>query len=204
MRYRRPITSTAVIAVVAVSLLAAGCGSSAPSASNSSNSSNASNASNATNASSSGNQSGQAQSIQPAINFADCMRSHRVGDFPDPASDPHAFKQSLDPSLPHSPVFVTAVKACRHLLPGPGPNSQSDQHSPTQIAAALAFARCLRTHGFPSFPDPTSTGDITHQMLASAGINVHQPAVVQAADACAPVTHGYITRADVARFIAGQ
>ena len=68
----------------------------------------------------------------------------------------------------------------------------------------LAFAGCLRSHGFPSFPDPTSTGDMTHEMLASAGIDLHQPAVVQAADACVGVTHGYITKTDVARFIAGQ
>ena len=186
MWYRRPITSTAVIAVAAVSLLAAGCGSSAPSAS------------------SSGNQSAQAHSIQPAINFTACMRSHRVPDFPDPTSDPHAWKQALNPSTPHSPAFASAVEACQHFLPRSGGPGQSDVHSQTQISAALAFARCLRTRGFPSFPDPTSTGDLTHQMLASAGIDLHQPAVVQAADACAPVTHGYITRADVARFIAGQ
>jgi hypothetical protein len=41
-------------------------------------------------------------------------------------------------------------------------------------------------------------------MLASAGINVHEPAVVRAADACVSVTHGVITKADVARFAAGQ
>ena len=59
----------------------------------------------------------------------------------------------------------------------------------------LAFARCMRSHGFPSFPDPTSTGELTHEMLANAGINLHQPAVVQAADACVGVTHGVITKA---------
>ena len=68
----------------------------------------------------------------------------------------------------------------------------------------LAFARCLRSHGFPSFPDPTSSGELTHEMLASAGIDLHQPAVLQAADACVSVTHGVITRADVARFVAGR
>ena len=60
----------------------------------------------------------------------------------------------------------------------------------------------MRSHGFPSFPDPTSTGNLNHEMLANAGIDLHQPAVVQAADACVGVTHGLITRADVARFIA--
>lgn len=71
------------------------------------------------------------------------------------------------------------------------------------MAAELAFARCIRGHGFPRFPDPTSAG-ITHELLASAGIDLHQPAVVRAADACVGVTHGLITRAGVARFIAGR
>ena len=38
-----------------------------------------------------------------------------------------------------------------------------------QIAVFLTFARCIRSHGFPSFPDRTSGGDLTHQMVAKAG-----------------------------------
>ena len=185
MRYRHPLIAMSSVAVAAVSLLAAGCGSNAP------------------RVSTSAAQASQSHSIQPAINFSDCMRSHGVPDFPDPTNAPREFKQSLDPSTPHSPAFLSAARTCRHLLPA-RPRSQGDQHSPAQVAAALAFARCIRSHGFPSFPDPTTTGDITHQMLAGAGIDIHQPAVVRAADACAPVTHGYITQADVAHFIAGQ
>ncbi len=41
-------------------------------------------------------------------------------------------------------------------------------------------------------------------MLANAGIDIHQPAVVQAADGCVGVTHGFVTRADIARFVAGR
>jgi hypothetical protein len=68
----------------------------------------------------------------------------------------------------------------------------------------LAFARCLRSHGFPKFPDPNRSGQLTHQMLAQAGIDLHEPALLQAADACTSVTHGVITKAAVARFVAGQ
>jgi hypothetical protein len=67
-----------------------------------------------------------------------------------------------------------------------------------------AFAQCMRSHGFPSFPDPTSTGLVSREMLANAGINLHQPAVLPAADACVSVTHGVITKEIVARFVAGQ
>jgi hypothetical protein len=62
----------------------------------------------------------------------------------------------------------------------------------------------MRGHGFPSFPDPTSSGRLTREMLANAGINLHLPAVLQAADACVSVTHGVITTTAVARFVAGQ
>jgi hypothetical protein len=41
-------------------------------------------------------------------------------------------------------------------------------------------------------------------MLANAGINLHQPAMLQTADTCVSVTHGVITKAVVARFVAGQ
>ena len=49
-----------------------------------------------------------------------------------------------------------------------------------QIAAFLTFARSIRSHGFPSFPDPTSSGELTHQMVANAEISLREPAVLQA------------------------
>jgi hypothetical protein len=144
------------------------------------------------------------QDQQDAVAFVDCMRSHGVSNIPDPTTSPRGFKDSLDPNTEHSPAFRPALTACQHLLPNGGRPNQSAPHSPAQIAAFLSFARCIRNHGFPNFPDPTSSGDLTHEMLASAGINLHQPAVLRAGDACVGVTRGVITKADVARFVAGQ
>jgi hypothetical protein len=62
----------------------------------------------------------------------------------------------------------------------------------------------MRGRGLLAFPDPSASGQLTQQMLASAGVNVHQPAVLRAADACTRVTHGLITKAAVARFDTGQ
>ena len=193
MPRRRPFIPASVVAIAAVSLLAAGCGSSNSSASS--------------DASSSGSPQTQAQiqtENQELIRFTDCMRSHGVPSLPDPTGDPHAFKEAIDPTTEQSPAFGSAMTACQHLLPGGGAHSQPTPPSQAQTAALLAFARCLRGHGFPRFPDPSSTGDITHEMLASAGINLQQPEVVQAADTCTSVTHGLLTRADVARFVAGH
>ncbi len=130
------------------------------------------------------------------------MRSHGVPNFFHPTS-PYELKNWLISSAAQSPADQSAETDCQHLLPGGLPN-QSAAHSQAQIAAFLAFARCIRSHGFPNFPDPTSSGELTHEMLADAGINLHQPAVLQAGDACVSVTHGVITKAAVARFVAGQ
>jgi hypothetical protein len=141
----------------------------------------------------------QAQFQQDAVRFARCMRSHGVSNFPDPTS-PREFKFSLAPNAEAPPRFHSAATACGHLLPGGGPG-----HSPAQrqehTAAALAFARCMRSRGFPNFPDPTASGQLSPEMVASAGINLHQPGFLQAADACVGVTHGALTRADVARAV---
>jgi hypothetical protein len=124
------------------------------------------------------------------------MRSHGVREFPDPTSFGQ-FKHEFKTSVP-SPAFQSAAANCQHLLPGGGPH-QSAAPSQARIAAGRAFARCMRGRGFPSFPDPTSRGE-----LSAPGIDIHQPAFLRAGDACASTTHGLLTKADVARYVAGQ
>jgi len=176
------------VASIVVAALLAGCGSSAP----------APHA--AGSASAQGLTSAQGPKGQEAmLRFAGCMRSRGIAAFPDPGTP--AFKQAF---AAQSPAFRSAYPGCRRLLPGGGPQSENKEQSPAQIAAIVAFARCLRGHGFPTFPDPSTTGQLTHEMLAAAGINLHQPAVERVADACTGVTHGAVTTADVARFIAGR
>jgi hypothetical protein len=145
------------------------------------------------------------QAQQDAVRFANCMRSHGVPDFPDPTTSPIAYKSALEENL-RSPAGQAAVTACQHLMPGGRvvPGNQRAPNSPAQTAAFLAFAHCLRRHGFSNFPDPNSSGQITHEMLANDGINLRQPGLLEAADACVSVTHGLLTKADVAHFAAGQ
>lgn len=145
----------------------------------------------------------QAQSApQDAIRFARCMRSHGIPNFPDPTSD-GGFDKSVLRQLGVSDARMRAIGQVCGPVNGGG-SGQSSASGPPPLGVELAFVRCIRSHGFPRFPDPTSSGQLTHQMLANAGIDVHLPAVVQAADACVTVTHGYITKAAVARFAAGH
>ena len=185
-----PRLPAAAIALAAATTIAA-CGSNSPGSSS---------------VAGSGGQPTQAQMQRDAVRFAACMHSHGVPNWPDPATTGGFAKSKLTPQqLGVSPAQAHAASiACEHFLPSGGPPNESPTHTRVQIAAALAFARCLRGHGFPSFPDPSSTGQLSHAMLASAGINLHQPAVVVAADDCVGVTHGLLDRAAVARFIAEQ
>lgn len=147
------------------------------------------------------------QGQQDAIRFSDCMRSHGVANFPDPptsasgASAGHAFKDAMASS---SPAVQSAETACQHFMPGGHLGSQPAGPSPTQTTALLVFAHCLRSHGFPNFPDPNSSGQITREMIANAGITLNQPATLRVTDECVGVTNGVITRARLARFLAGH
>jgi hypothetical protein len=178
----RRLFPASVAALAAVSLLAAGCGGSSTTVATT------------TTATPNG-----------ALAYAHCMRSHGVTNFPDPATSEENDKEAVVRALQgvSSSRAQAAQTACIHVNDGTPGTGQSAAQSQMHTAAMLAFARCLRTHGFPRFPDPTS-GQITHEMLAQAGIDLHQPAVLQAADACVSVTHGFITKTQVARFMAGQ
>lgn len=185
IRNLHPPTGPTVLAVALCSLLLAACGA-------------ASNGSTTAAGQSRGALGAQTQ--QAMIRFTGCMRTNGVPGFQDQVG---AIKSELAPGAQPSPAFLAAYRICQNLMPGGAP-SDSARHSPAQKAGALAFARCLRSHGFPNFPDPNANGQLTHEMLAAAGINLHQPAVIPAADACAGVSNGFVTKAIVARFVAGH
>ncbi len=178
MRGRRPPMLTTVIAAAAVSLLAGGCGG--------------------------GSSTTAATTTQNVpLAYSHCMHSHGVPNFPDPDSRGQIPKDQVIALDPGSPQLQEAQRACAQLYPYGSPG-QSSAQGQAHTATMLAFARCIRSHGFPNFPDPTSSGQLTHEMVANAGIDLHQPAVLRAGDACVSVTHGVITKAVVARFVAGQ
>jgi hypothetical protein len=189
MRCRHLPTLTTIIVVGLLSLLATGCGGGG--------SPGVASITSSTTAAKTTSQSG-------ALAYSGCMRSHGVPSFPDPGSGGAVTKEAAIKAFKEvsNSQVVAAQSACRDLQPNGGQLSQAQLAQ--RLSDLLAFARCIRTHGVQNFPDPTSSGQLTHEMLASAGIDVHQPAVQQAADACVGVTHGALTKAAVARFVAGH
>src|ERR1044071_9280519 len=93
--------------------------------------------------------SGSARLVQ----FAQCMRSHGVANFPDTTAQ-GTF--NVPASMSDSAPFQSADHACRSLAPagslsGQGPTAQ-------ELNQAVKFVGCMRKHGVPNFPDPTSSG----------------------------------------------
>jgi len=120
------------------------------------------------------------------VAFSACMRSHGEPKFPDPNS------QGVVGSLiqlgidPNSPQFQAAEKACASLANGPEPGGQQSQTQ--NEAAGLKFSSCMRSHGFPNFPDPNANGAITGN--SSDGINTGSPQYQAAQKTCSKQT-GY-------------
>lgn len=118
-----------------------------------------------------------------AVAFAACMRSHRVPNWPDPSSGGTFDKSKLTPQLlgAGAAQVQAAQRACAHLLPNGG--RPPDQAARQRVRAqALQYARCVRGHGVPGFPDPGSDGRIPDP--ASAGIDQGSPRFQAANEAC--------------------
>jgi hypothetical protein len=106
--------------------------------------------------------------------FARCMRSHGVTNFPDPT--PGGGIELPTNLNPDSPAFRTARQACKQFLPdkaGPPATPVADR------AAALTLARCMRSHGVPQFPDPAfSPLRNAQRVLVMRGIVFAMPASI--------------------------
>ena len=175
-------------AIASIALLAAGCGSSSPA---------------------SPNAASAASFTAAAFKYSSCMRNHGLSSFPDPTMTDHNGQQVayLTATIPinPSPAFKSAQNACRGILPTPinASAAQLAQQQQAREQHLLAFAKCLRSHGIPDFPDPTSQGQLTLEMVNAAGIDLHAPTVLTAAKSCLGTSDGAITTADVQRALTG-
>lgn len=126
------------------------------------------------------------------IALSRCMRTHGLANFPDPTMGPggegfNGVIRSPDGGLtvdniPFSgPALQTAEKACKQYLQPSGPPPKV---TASQKRAALAQAECMRTHGVPSFPDPTFPSGGGRQINFGPGVNPQSPSFKHAAAAC--------------------
>ena len=126
-------------------------------------------------------------SSSSTLAFSNCMRANGVPNFPDLSTkgmliqgNGHAI--SVNGVSVNAPAFLAARTHCQRYLP----HSQASQVQAAQARRrGLSFARCMRSHGVPSFPDPkviSSSGG--NQQIYLPGINPQAPAFQAAAKSC--------------------
>jgi hypothetical protein len=111
--------------------------------------------------------------------FSACMRSHGVPTFPNPDSSGTIHVPS---SIDDLPTAKAAYGACHGLAPGPG--SITGQGGEMRQDQLLAFAKCMRAHGVPNFPDPQVVNGHIADMHVAGQIDPSSPIVIAAIAAC--------------------
>ncbi len=104
----------------------------------------------------------RSQDVAAAVReVVQCMRDNGMPNLPDPRFDSNGQPQfpGGDPGDPPP----QAERACKpiydRLPPSPSQDDGADRdRPPTDMPALLRFARCMRAHGVPDFPDPKPDG----------------------------------------------
>ena len=182
-------------ALVTLGLLVAGCGGTSPSGGVASLSSHTSKTS-TTSSTAAGSSGGSGSSSSPgsqAVAYSACVRTHGVPNFPDPKITTHGNGVSvaigINPSISSNPHFKSAQQACSKLLPGGGPGGERNhQITTSEQSQYLKAAACIRSHGIPSFPDPTFSGGGVH--IEHQSLNESSPAFKAAVHACESLIPG--------------
>lgn len=100
------------------------------------------------------------------MSLARCVRAHGAPDFPDPNSDG---------SFPagHGDIPPAAVSACGNLIrTGKQPHVAQMQRDYPKM---LEVARCVRAHGYPTFPDPQPPGSAPAPVTPPLRIDLNSP-----------------------------
>jgi hypothetical protein len=138
-----------------------------------------------------------------ALNYAACMRSHGLTNFPDPTIGPNGLpnftingspkNSDLDPN---SPQLQSAQKACKSDVPNLGQPTPAEKT--VANAKALEYAECMRSNGEPEFPDPNGEGVI--KITNATGIlESDSPQYLKAAKACQSLDSGFTEQSSQAR-----
>ena len=111
------------------------------------------------------------------------MRSHGVPGFPDPNGQGQISKDQILQLRVSGPRLQAASQACEKLWPYQPP-SQAQQRQ--QLTGYLKFAQCMRSHGVPGFPDPTThDGHVEFVIsISKDGFNPHSRQILAKAHEC--------------------
>jgi hypothetical protein len=109
--------------------------------------------------------------------YASCLRSHGVAAAVQPDGT------MLIAQTPETRASTqSAEQDCRSLLPPGGLPGPTKAQLAARLARDLKFASCMRAHGVPAFPDPSSHGGI--DITPSMGIDASSPRFRSAQRSC--------------------
>ncbi len=131
--------------------------------------------------------SGTSAATSSRLAFSRCMRANGVPNFPDQGSggietEGNAQTLTVNGITVSAPAYRAARGKCQKYMPHQTANPVQEAQA---RAGALRFARCMRRHGVPNFPDPKFfSGHDGNQVVYLPGINPKAPAFEAAAKAC--------------------
>lgn len=129
------------------------------------------------------------------LKYAQCMRANGVPNFPDPSASSNGsvavYSSGSGDTLTangvsvNAPAFRSAMVKCQKDLPA---GHVSAARFAEISKDELAMAKCMRSHGVPTWPDPTVSdgpqGLIITGDLKAAHININAPAFQHAMKIC--------------------
>ena len=182
--------SLSVGVLVCLSLLASACGKSSGNHVAQLNSSTT--ATQSSSSAGSGGSTSAGSTTSQIFAYTHCMRSHGVPTFPDPTSSGQIPKNQVVSARQDNPSrFDSAQGACGHLLPGGG-NGETPAQITQDWRQFRQFARCMRHHGVPDWPDPSdrSTTDKRPAFdITPVGLDGNSPQLRAKARQCASLVH---------------
>jgi hypothetical protein len=123
--------------------------------------------------------------------YARCMQNHglsvyaaphKPGSALPPAGVPFVWGWTIVGNGLNSPGYPAANKACEHLLPTRTVPDDAELHQ--QLIRALKGAGCIRAHGYPGFPDPTTQPGYLYWPPLPASIDTTSPQFDSTVKAC--------------------
>jgi hypothetical protein len=108
--------------------------------------------------------------------LAHCVRAHGLADFPDPQVGSDGVARFPD-SAPRVPVATQ--QACRSIAARIPPQYTSTAPASSgDYRKLLTFARCVRSHGMPDWPDPNALGEFPiNARIEQGGKRLFSPAL---------------------------
>ena len=122
----------------------------------------------------------QQQEVSSYVAFAACLNKHGVQVEPARIGG-LVWEAAPGVPGPRSPQALAAERDCKALVPTDFYQAPSAAQSAQNLALMLRLAKCMRAHGVPNFPDPTSQG---LRISPSSGIDLNSPAFLGTQKSC--------------------